>query len=63
MLIVHKHWLLGCKAMFWPTCFLAATVAVLAMQPARPLFLVASFVAILVLVWWLRSFFDFLVPP
>lgn len=57
--VIHKHWLLGLKAMFWPTAFLAACVGLLALQPERPLFLIGSLVTVIVLVWWLRSFFDY----
>ena len=57
--IVHKHGLLGLKALFWPTVFLALSVSALALQPARALFIVLAGLTIILAVWWLRTFFDY----
>lgn len=59
VLVVHKHWVLGLRALFWPTVLVAVCVALLALQPARPLFLVLSLATVVTLVWWLRCFFDY----
>ncbi len=57
--IVHKHWLVGLRALFWPSLWVVSAIAVLALQPGRPLFLAVSLTTVVFLVWWLRSFFDF----
>ena len=57
--IVHKHWLVGARALFWPTLWVGSAIALLALQPGRPLFLAVSLTLIVLLVWWLRCFFDF----
>ncbi len=56
---VHKHWFLGLKALFWPTVLFAACWSFLYLAPTRPVFLVVSVVSVIVLVWWLRNFFDY----
>ncbi len=57
--IVHKHWLIGLKALFWPSAFFGVAVWLLSLQPTRGMFLVISLVAVVLLVWWLRNFFDY----
>ena len=32
--VVHKHWLLGARELFWPTLFVLLCVGFLALQPA-----------------------------
>lgn len=57
--VVHKHWLFGLKALFWPTVFFAAIACVLSYQPARGIIMSLSLVGVVVFVWWLRNFFDY----
>ena len=57
--IVHKHWLLGIKSLFWPTLFFIGTWALLYFIHSRAMFLAVSFVSIAILVWWIRDFFDY----
>lgn len=57
--VVHKHWFLGLRALFWPTLFFAGAWAVLPLVPARPMFLAVSLLSVIVAVWWLRNFFDY----
>ncbi|TSC79581.1 MAG: Uncharacterized protein G01um101425_512 [Candidatus Peregrinibacteria bacterium Gr01-1014_25] len=57
--IIHKHWLLGLKALLWPTVILTLCIVLLALQPARPLFIILSLMTIWCMVWWLRCFFDY----
>jgi hypothetical protein len=58
--IVHKHWLVGLKALFWPTLFLAACAWGLSETVAsRGLFLTLSLLGVVIGVWWLRNFFDY----
>jgi hypothetical protein len=57
--VVHKHWLLGFKSLFWPTAvFLVMWILLYGVQ-TKALFLVVSFLSAVVLVWWLRNFFDY----
>lgn len=56
---VHKHWLLGIKALFWPTLFAAISLLIVSYNPARGVLVVMSVWSVVVLVWWLRNFFDY----
>ncbi len=58
--IVHKHWLIGLKALFWPTLIAAVLIAGMYLTiQTRGLFLTLSLALMIVLVWWLRNFFDY----
>jgi hypothetical protein len=56
---VHKHWLLGLKALFWPTLFFAISGWVLSVNHARGMIVVMSVWNLVILIWWLRNFFDY----
>ena len=58
--IVHKHWLLGFKALLAPTLVLLGLLAVLAMYyDRRPTLIVLGLGALATAVWWIRNFFDY----
>ena len=57
--VVHKHWLLGLKSLFWPTLLLAGSVVILSMHPSKGLLIAIAFWSVILLVWWLRNFFDY----
>ena len=57
--VVHKHWLLGVKALFWPTVWLAIAGAVALGFPTRPILILSGVAGIVFFVWWLRNFFDY----
>jgi hypothetical protein len=57
--IVHKHWLTGFKALFWPSLLLLGCAAGAFFFPARGPLIVFGLTGIVVLVWWLRNFFDY----
>lgn len=57
--VVHKHWLLGVRALFWPTLWLAADVFLPLGFPTRPVAILASCMGVVFFVWWLRNFFDY----
>jgi hypothetical protein len=57
--VVHKHWLVGFNALFWPTVFLALAALLALAFPTRPMLIVAAVFAVVVSVWWLRNFFDY----
>ena len=58
--IVHKHWLLGFKALLAPTLVLLGLLAVLAMyHDRRPTPIGLGLGALATAVWWIRNFFDY----
>lgn len=57
--VVHKHWLLGVKALFWPTLWLACAALLVAGFPTRAMFILSAVAALVFFVWWLRNFFDY----
>lgn len=56
---VHKHWLIGTKALFWPTFFIALSALILFYNQSRGLLIVMSLWGLVLLIWWLRNFFDY----
>ena len=56
---VHKHWFLGVRALLWPTVFFLVSWGFLSRVPTRPVFLLVSLASVIVVVWWLRNFFDY----
>jgi hypothetical protein len=56
---VHKHWLFGIRALFWPTLFIAASALVLFYNHSRGMLVVMSVWGLVLLIWWLRNFFDY----
>ena len=57
--VVHKHWFLGIRSLFWPTIFCVLSLLPLFFNTA-PLIVLASAALLLVcMIWWLRNFFDF----
>lgn len=59
VLVVHKFWLVGVKALFWPTVFLGAGLFLLAASPTRAMITIVTCWSIVMSVWWLRNFFDY----
>lgn len=57
--VVHKHWLLGVRALFWPTCWGVLVVLLALGFPTRGMLIVSSILGFAVFVWWLRNFFDY----
>lgn len=57
--VVHKHWLLGVKALFWPTAWIAFVALMCVGFPTRPMFIIAGVAEFVFAVWWLRCFFDY----
>ena len=63
LLIVHKHWLVGMRFLFWPSVALLLGIFLLwffrFQANSEVLFLIVSVVCVAVMVWWLRNFFDY----
>lgn len=57
--VVHKHWLLGFRALFWPTLFFLGCVWMLSIVQTRGVVTVTSVFGVVIGVWWLRNFFDY----
>lgn len=57
--VVHKHWLLGFRALFWPTCWLAFDALLAIAFPTRAMLILCAVFGVVLFVWWLRNFFDY----
>lgn len=57
--VVHKHWLLGIRALFWPTLWIALTIIVLLFNNARGMVTIMGLLDFVLIIWWLRNFFDY----
>ncbi|OGJ72024.1 hypothetical protein A2424_02730 [Candidatus Peribacteria bacterium RIFOXYC1_FULL_54_13] len=58
-LVVHKHWLLGLKFLFWPSASFLACWVLLYQAPFKTVFYAISVWSVISLIWWLRNFFDY----
>jgi hypothetical protein len=59
IMVVHKHWLLGFKYLFWPILAFAFSWALFVFAPYKFIFYVAALASIGTMVWALRSFYDY----
>ncbi len=58
--IIHKHWLLGLRVLFWPSVSFLCSWIVLALVAGSPVLLViVALWSVASLVWCLRGFFDY----
>lgn len=57
--VVHKHWLLGARALAWPTAWIAFSALLAAGFPTRAMFILSGVFGFVFAVWWLRCFFDY----
>ena len=58
-LVVHKHWLLGLKFLFWPSVSFLACWVLLYQAPFKMVFYAIAVWSVVSLIWWLRNFFDY----
>lgn len=58
-LVVHKHWLMGLKSLFWPTIIFIGVWSLLALSPNKTMAYGVSLAALFVLIWWIRNFMDY----
>lgn len=58
-LVLHKHWILGLKYLFWPSVSFVACWVLLYQAPYKTVFYIISLWSVVSLVWWLRNFFDY----
>ncbi|OGJ67018.1 hypothetical protein A3G69_04725 [Candidatus Peribacteria bacterium RIFCSPLOWO2_12_FULL_53_10] len=57
--VIHRHWLMGIRALFWPTLACGAGVALLVAAPFRSVAIGVGIWSACVAGWWLRNFFDY----
>ena len=58
--IVHKHWLIGLKFLFWPTLsFLLSWATLFLVFGQNIIFYIVALWSMWSIVWWLRYFFDY----
>ena len=57
--IVHKHWFLGIKELFWPAVSLVAAWGFYAMARYPTILYAASIWSVIGFVWFLRNFYDY----
>ncbi len=58
LMIVHKHWLIGLKFVFWPSVSIVVSWYILYLVPLRGMFYLIVLWSIFSVVWWIRNFFD-----
>ncbi len=59
IMVVHKHWLLGFKYLFWPLLGFVFAWLLFLFAPHRFIFYIAAIASIATMVWALRSFYDY----
>ena len=57
--VVHKHWLLGWQFLFWPTVVFLGFIALIGVVPRPPALYILAALAMMVVVWGVRSFLDY----
>ncbi len=59
LLVVHKHWLMGIKALWLPSIVFAAVWSVLYFVHTKYVVYGVSLAAVSVGIWWIRNFMDY----
>lgn len=57
--VVHRHWLMGFQALFWPSLAFVLGAALLYAAPYRSVAIGVGIWTACVFGWWLRNFFDY----
>lgn len=58
--IVHKHWFVGVKVLFWPVIlFVTDAYGMFLFRGSGAIVLIAAVLGVTILVWLLRNFFDY----
>ncbi len=58
-LIVHKHWLLGFKYLFWPIVAFLFSWGIFAAASYPLIFYIAAIISTFIIVWGLRNYYDY----
>ena len=56
---VHKHWLMGMRALWWPSVVFILVAGVLWFNHTKYVIYGISFAEVGVLIWWIRNFLDY----
>ena len=59
VLVVHKHWLMGLKSLWWPSAVFVLVWSILWYTHTRYVVYGVSLAAVGVLIWWIRNFLDY----
>jgi hypothetical protein len=59
ILILHKHWRIGTKAVAIPTVLFVAVWLILYQVPNKYMFYGVAVAALAILIWWIRNFLDY----
>ncbi len=59
VLVVHKHWLMGLRSLFWPTLIFLTVWSILLFSPNKYMLYGVSLTACFILIWWIRNFMDY----
>jgi len=57
--VVHKHWLIGFKFLFWPVLIFVVLIGLLAVAFSLPVFYVVVALGMFTVVWGVRNFLDY----
>ncbi len=58
-IVVHKHWLMGIKSLWWPSVVFILVAAVLWFSHTKYVVYGIAIAEIGVLIWWIRNFLDY----
>lgn len=58
-MVVHKHWLMGLRSLFWPSLIFLGIWSIVALSPKRSIFYGIALADVFVLIWWIRNFMDY----
>lgn len=59
IMVIHKHWILGIKYLFWPLLAFLCAWLVFLFAPYKIIFYFAALGSVWALVWSLRNFYDY----
>ncbi len=59
VLVVHKHWLMGMRVLFWPTLLFLTVWGILLFSPNKYMVYGVALTTCFILIWWIRNFMDY----
>ncbi len=57
--VVHKHWLLGVKHLFWPVVLFLIVWGFAVLAPFPLIFFIGAICSVAIIVWGMRNFYDY----
>ncbi len=58
-MVVHKHWLMGLRSLFFPSLLFVGLWSVVVLSPTRSIVYGIALADVFVLIWWIRNFMDY----